>query len=691
MKKYLFLFLSLAIAVSASAGIPVKRVGHQGLLSKSLESKMEKNAPQRAQGMLRAPVTTAPEGEVKNYKRTGACLYIDGQYVEPGDQEGSTIELIFASDNKVWFKNIFYRLGDNFGDSYVYGTLSDDGTTITVPMGQSIYYSDNYDADVVLSWGTTSVSSNIVWTPDETVTEVVYVVDGNTISLQSGGGPAPSGSSYPQYEYTGLGSVWTDDGTFGGYLEWETVFTEYIPATMPTNVTVTPDVTFADVTWEGTDGDSWNLRWRPWTDLSGNPHSWDFSLDNYQSQIEGWWGYDADGDGYNWGLTYSSDSQDDVCFYSYSYSSSAGALSPDNYLGTPDVPLKGELRFTVWGRSNNYPDVFQVYAMIGDDIDNMTQLFDEDLITSTTHQTYTVDLSAFEGAVGSIVFRHYNCTDQWEMYIDDVFIGDAADTVEPAEWVYANDLTDTEYTIEGLTPETQYEVQVQASRTLDEGEPDTSEWTESTLFTTLAQAETVTVSVAATDGEYNYATLFYSDKNLSAPEGIKAYTATVANGEITLNEISGAIPAGTAVILRTESKLSETTDFRFTEVVEAEAIDADNMLEGSDEAETVSGEGFKFYMLSLNAASEENSIGFYFDKNSNGGTQLKNGAHKAYLVVPEEEAAKGYSFRGDATAIEGLIVNEKFDANEVYDLQGRRVVCTAKGIYIVNGKKIVVK
>ncbi len=277
------------------------------------------------------------------------------------------------------------------------------------------------------------------------------------------------------------------------------------------------------------------------------------------------------------------------------------------------------------------------------------------------------------------------------MYIDDVFIGDAADTVEPAEWVYANDLTDTEYTIEGLTPETQYEVQVQASRTLGEGEPDTSEWTESTLFTTLAQAETVTVSVAATDGEYNYATLFYSDKNLSAPEGIKAYTATVANGEITLNEISGAIPAGTAVILRTESKLSETTDFRFTEVVEAEAIDADNMLEGSDEAETVSGEGFKYYMLSLNAASEENSIGFYFDKNSNGGTQLKNGAHKAYLVVPEEEAAKGYSFRGDATAIEGLIVNEKSDANEVYDLQGRRVVCTAKGIYIVNGKKIVVK
>jgi hypothetical protein len=47
------------------------------------------------------------------------------------------------------------------------------------------------------------------------------------------------------------------------------------------------------------------------------------------------------------------------------------------------------------------------------------------------------------------------------------------------------------------------------------------------------------------------------------------------------------------------------------------------MLRGSDEATTVSGDGFKYYMLSLNANSEANSIGFYFDKNSNGGTQLR--------------------------------------------------------------------
>ena len=270
MKKILYVFLGLAFAVSASAGIPLKRGGHQGLLSQSLVSKMQRTSLFGTKGMHKAPVTEAPEGEVKYFKRAGSCIYVESSSYEPGEQEGS-IELIYASDNKVWFKNILYKVGDYYGDAYVYGTLSDDGTTITVPMGQSIYYSDSYDADVVLAWGTTSVADNsLVWTTDEAVTEAVYAVNGGTITLQ-GSGPAPSGSDFPEYEATGLGTVWTDDASFGGFLEWETVLTSFDPATMPTNVTVTPDATFADVAWEGAEGDNWNIRWRPWTDTSNNP------------------------------------------------------------------------------------------------------------------------------------------------------------------------------------------------------------------------------------------------------------------------------------------------------------------------------------------------------------------------------------------------------------------------------------
>ena len=251
--------------------------------------------------------------------------------------------------------------------------------------------------------------------------------------------------------------------------------------TVPTNLTVAPGATTADVTWEDTDDEAWNLRWRPWTDLSGNPHSWDFALDTYESQMEDWWIYDADEDGYSWGLAYSSDALDDACLYSYSWSSGSGGLTPDNYVGTPDVPLKGVLRFTVWGASDDYPDVFQVYAKVVDEeFEDMHPLFDTDLSTTEKHQTYEVDLSAFEGAEGCIIFRHYNCKDQMRIYIDDVYVGDPDAVIDPAEWIYVNGLDDTEYTIEGLVPETDYVVQVQACNEQEE-----SNWSEETIFTTV--------------------------------------------------------------------------------------------------------------------------------------------------------------------------------------------------------------
>ena len=482
MKKFLVLLLGMAVAISASAGItksPIsKKIADHRIKAKTeMSSPFKLNRVFEVKQTLRTPVTEQPAGEVKTYKRTGNALYVSGQYITPGEQSG-TIDLIFAADNKVWFKNILYGCATAYGDSYVYGTLSEDGTKISVPMGQSVYYSTKYSADIVLGWGTTAVSgTNITFTIDASVTEAVYAVgeDGSLTLLNSA--DAPSGSDYPAYEGTGIGTYWTDDNSFGYLLDWKTVLTPGVG--VPKNVVVTPGITTADVTWDADPyAEGYDMRWRPWVDNN----YWDLAIEDYADDLDGWGIQDADGDSITWDLTYSDDTYTDLCFYSlsYDYDNKTG-LTPDNFLMTPDVNLEGELRFSIWGPDADYPDNMMVYAYVygeTEDDDAMYALFDEDLVTTTTKTEYTVNLSElFEGAEGFIVFRHYNSDDKTAIFLDDIMIGTPF-----ADWIYVTSLETNNGTIEGLSPNTKYEVQVMGYDGDDE-----SDWTKIVQFTTLAE------------------------------------------------------------------------------------------------------------------------------------------------------------------------------------------------------------
>ena len=86
----------------------------------------------------------------------------------------------------------------------------------------------------------------------------------------------------------------------------------------------------------------------------------------------------------------------------------------------------------------------------------------------------------------------------------------------------------------------------------------------------------------------------------------------------------------------------------------------------------------------------EGEVGFYKDAFNN--SRFQNNSHKAYLYVPAANGAASYSFRfeGGTTGIENVEVENEVEA--IYDLTGRRVeAITAAGIYIVNGKKVLVK
>ncbi len=75
-----------------------------------------------------------------------------------------------------------------------------------------------------------------------------------------------------------------------------------------------------------------------------------------------------------------------------------------------------------------------------------------------------------------------------------------------------------------------------------------------------------------------------------------------------------------------------------------------------------------------------------------GTTHFLNNANKAYLVLPQASNVSFYSFIfGDGTtAIDDIVTNET-DSTLIYDLAGRRVEKAGKGIYIVNGKKLLIK
>ena len=69
-----------------------------------------------------------------------------------------------------------------------------------------------------------------------------------------------------------------------------------------------------------------------------------------------------------------------------------------------------------------------------------------------------------------------------------------------------------------------------------------------------------------------------------------------------------------------------------------------------------------------------------------------NNANKAYLPASVANGAASYSFRfGEGTTgVENVVVENELKA--IFDLTGRRVeAITAPGIYIVNGKKVLVK
>lgn len=181
---------------------------------------------------------------------------------------------------------------------------------------------------------------------------------------------------------------------------------------------------------------------------------------------------------------------------------------------------------------------------------------------------------------------------------------------------------------------------------------------------------------------YAYSTA-YLPFAVDVPQGVEAFTGSLSEGEggttLRLTGIEdGVIPARTAVVLRSATDGSTAL---VPSTATGTAVEA-NALQGTLDASATTPAN----TYALSGAFAE-GIGFY----PYTATTLPAG--KAYLTLTDAQAVQklAFSFGQGTTGIDAIEAGAADKAATWYDLSGRRVDNPTKGVYIVNGKKVIVK
>ena len=186
-----------------------------------------------------------------------------------------------------------------------------------------------------------------------------------------------------------------------------------------------------------------------------------------------------------------------------------------------------------------------------------------------------------------------------------------------------------------------------------------------------------------------YATYFNSTKAYTLPAGVKGHIWDLSNALVNTYAPESVVPANEPLVIEA---VEGNYALMFTTTEQQPVVN--NTLNGTDETTDLTDDpSYYYYGLSLNASSELSSVGFYWMNPT--GAAFKNGAHKAYLKLAKATfspsmAMSAFPFNGSATSIDHIATGAD-TTKSVYDLSGRRVNKAIKGIYIVNGKKVLVK
>lgn len=221
-----------------------------------------------------------------------------------------------------------------------------------------------------------------------------------------------------------------------------------------------------------------------------------------------------------------------------------------------------------------------------------------------------------------------------------------------------------------------------------------------------------TIEFKAVDNGLYYAT-FSSDKDVVFYKNLDVFGVSVAGGKISQNPLTkgiynvtdatagedkdGAVegyyvPANTGVLVVC---LERTAPYYFpkeeAQTVTLPALPANQLQPApANGGEFTHEDVYKYYKLAYDNYTAKTGLGFYWGAENGGVFIVKAGT--AYLAVPTSESnAKGFAFDGKTTGIENVNVAAN-QSKTIYNLNGQRVSNMSQaGLYIVNGKKVVIR
>jgi hypothetical protein len=187
-----------------------------------------------------------------------------------------------------------------------------------------------------------------------------------------------------------------------------------------------------------------------------------------------------------------------------------------------------------------------------------------------------------------------------------------------------------------------------------------------------AQGGTVQVTITSEAEVATYCNCDGKALDFSSVEGLTAYIVSSIDGLIHLQAVK-KIPAGTGVVLAGEPKT-----YNVPVIASADPVVGNKLIGVTSDHLAEEGDYVLAYLSEVR--------GFFPAE-----PDVVIPAGKAYLPLGESDAPSFLPLDYETTGIGALLMNNEKVKKEIFSLSGQRVSQPKKGLYIIGGRKVVVK